>query len=339
MSENAGNAFYFLPEGALRPGDQPEYEFDPGCRYYGPEDIGEARARFALPGLLDPATIPNRITDIRYGTLETQLLDLYYPDAGEGPFPVIFYVHGGGWILGGRRDSSIACILSGALAQGFAVASVEYRLAPGTRFPENLYDVKTAVRWARANAAQYRLDPEHFGMAGDSAGGYFTLMIAATANVPALEGEQYGWPGVSSAIQAAVDFYGPVDMESDWAEYYAASGVKRLPLKLKGYPSMEEYEFSSVSARHLAPLVCPHRYVHPEMPPVLLLHGVSDCVVPYQHSELMAQRIRAVCGEDRAKLLLYPERVHSDRDFMDGESARIAAEFCARVFRGEQPFA
>ena len=338
MSENAGNAFYFLPEGALRPGDQPEYEFDPGCRYYGPEDIGEARARFALPGLLDPATIPNRITDIRYGTLETQLLDLYYPDAGEGPFPVIFYVHGGGWILGGRRDSSIACILSGALAQGFAVASVEYRLAPGTRFPENLYDVKTAVRWARANAAQYRLDPERFGMAGDSAGGYFTLMIAATANVPALEGEQYGWPGVSSAIQAAVDFYGPVDMESDWAEYYAASGVKRLPLKLKGYPSMEEYEFSSVSARHLAPLVCPHRYVHPEMPPVLLLHGVSDCVVPYQHSELMAQRIREVCGEGRAKLLLYPERVHSDRDFMDGESARIAAEFCARVFRGERPF-
>ena len=338
MSENAGNAFYFLPEGALRPGDQPEYEFDPGCRYYGPEDIGEARARFALPGLLDPATIPNRITDIRYGTLETQLLDLYYPDAGEGPFPVIFYVHGGGWILGGRRDSSIACILSGALAQGFAVASVEYRLAPGTRFPENLYDVKTAVRWARANAAQHRLDPERFGMAGDSAGGYFTLMIAATANIPALEGEQYGWPGVSSAIQAAVDFYGPVDMESDWAEYYAASGVKRLPLKLKGYPSMEEYEFSSVSARHLAPLVCPHRYVHPEMPPVLLLHGVSDCVVPYQHSELMAQRIREVCGEGRAKLLLYPERVHSDRDFMDGESARIAAEFCARVFRGERPF-
>lgn len=338
MNENAGNAFYFLPEGALRPGDQPEYEFDPGCRYYGPEDIGEARARFALPGLLDPATIPDRVTDIRYGALETQLLDLYYPDAGEGPFPVIFYVHGGGWILGGRRDSSIACILSGALAQGFAVASVEYRLAPGTRFPENLYDVKTAVRWARANAAQYRLDPERFGMAGDSAGGYFTLMIAATANVPALEGEQYGWPGVSSAIQAAVDFYGPVDMESDWAEYYAASGVKRLPLKLKGYPSMEEYEFSSVSARHLAPLVCPHRYVHPEMPPVLLLHGVSDCVVPYQHSELMAQRIREVCGEGRAKLLLYPERVHSDRDFMDGESARIAAEFCARVFRGERPF-
>ncbi len=338
MSESGGQ-FYFVPEGEIAPGERPEYEYAPGCRYYGPDDIGEARSRFALPGVLDPAEIPNSVPDIRYGALESQLLDLYYPDAGEGPFPLIFYVHGGGWILGSRRDSSIACILSGALEKGFAVASVEYRLSPKTRFPENLYDVKTAVRWARANAAEYRLDPARFGMAGDSAGGYFTLMLAATAGVPALEGEQYGWPGVSSAIQAAVDFYGPVDMERDWAEYYAESGVRRLPLKLKGHPGMEELEFSCESARHLAPLVCPHRYVHPGMPPVLLLHGREDCVVPYQNSELMERRITEVCGAGRAKLLLYPDRVHSDRDFMDGKSASIAAEFCARVFRGEPPFA
>ena len=168
MAETSGNTFFFLPEGALRPGDHPEYEYDPGCSYYSPEDIGECRARFALPGQLDPSTIPNRITDVRYGTLETQLLDLYYPDAGAGPFPVIFYVHGGGWIVGSRRDSAIDCILSGALARGFAVASVEYRLAPGARFPENLWDVKTAVRFLRANAAQYRVDPARFGMAGVS---------------------------------------------------------------------------------------------------------------------------------------------------------------------------
>ena len=337
MNESGGTSF-FVPGGGSAPGERPEYEFAPGCKYYGPDDIGAVRARFALPDRMDPATIPNRLTDVRYGTLESQLLDLYYPDAGAGPFPLIFYVHGGGWVMGCRRDSSISCILSGALEQGFAVASVEYRLAPETRFPENLYDVKTAVRCMRANAAKYRVDPERFGMAGDSAGGYFTLMVAATANVPALEGEQYGWAGVSSAVQAAVDFYGPVDMERDWAEYYAASGVKRLPMKLKGRPTMEELEFSSVSAQHLAPLVCPHRYVHPAMPPVLLLHGVDDCVVPYQHSEIMARRIREVCGEGRAKLLLYPGRVHSDRDFMDGESARIAAAFCGRVFRGEPPF-
>ena len=163
-------------------------------------------------------------------------------------------------------------------------------------------------------------------------------MIAATANVPAMEGEQYGWPGVSSAVQAACDFYGPVDLERDWSEFYAASGVKRLPLKLKGHPGMEEFEFSNVSAPHLSPLVSAHRYVHRDMPPVLMLHGESDGVVPYQHSVLMERRIREVCGEGRARLLLYPERVHGDKEFTHGENNRIPAEFFDRVFRGEKPF-
>ncbi len=336
MTEANDNPFV-IPEDGFRPDGPPEYEFDPACNYVGPEDR-ELLSRMAKTTVMEPERVKNRILDIRYGTLESQLLDLYYPDEGEGPFPLILYVHGGGWILGSRRDSGIDCILPGALAQGFAVASIEYRLAPETRFPENLYDVKTAVRWARANAAQYRLDPVRFGMTGDSAGGYFTLMIAATANVPALEGEQYGWTGVSSAVQAACDFYGPVDMERDWSVYFAQSGVKRLPLKRKGHPTMEEQEFGSVSAPHLAPLVCPNRYVHRDMPPVLLLHGGSDGVVPYQHSVLMARRIREVCGEGRAQLLLYPERVHSDRDFMDERSAQLAAAFFDRVFRGAPPF-
>jgi dipeptidyl aminopeptidase/acylaminoacyl peptidase len=74
------------------------------------------------------------------------------------------------------------------------------------------------------------------------------------------------------------------------------------------------------------------------MPPVLLMHGERDGVVPCQHSVLMYERIRAVCGEGRAKLLLYPERVHSDRDFMAPESAELAADFFGRVFRGAAPF-
>ena len=279
MEEKKPAPFVFLPEGELAPGEVWEYEFDPKCKYLGPSD-GELRARMALQGPFDPETVKNKALNIQYGALPEQQLDLYYPNEGEGPFPLVFYVHGGGWILGGRRDGSIAYLLTAALERGFALASVEYRLAPKTRFPENLYDVKTAIRWARANAAAYRLDPEHFAVSGDSAGGYFSLMIAATANNPAMEGEQYGWAGVSSAVQAAADYYGPVDMERDWSEYYAASGVKRLPLKIKGHPGMEEFEFSCFSAAHLAPLVCPHRYVHPDMPPVLLLHGESDGVVP-----------------------------------------------------------
>lgn len=337
MNETSAPIFAFLPEGELAPGEAPEYEFDPRCRYIGPED-GALRARMFLPGDFDADSVSRKRLNVRYGALEQQLLDVFYPDGGDGPFPLIFYIHGGGWILGDRHSNSIACILSGALRRGFAVATVDYRLAPGARFPENLWDAKTAVRWARTNAAEYRFDPSRFGVIGDSAGGYFALMLAVTAGNPALEGGQYGWPEASSAVQAACSLYGPVDMERDWSDYYAASGVKRLPLKLKGHPQMEEFEFCAESARALMPLVCPHRYVHPDMPPVLLLHGESDGVVPYQNSVLIFERIRAVCGEGRAKLLLYPERNHSDRDFMTEESADLAAEFFARVFRGEAPF-
>ncbi len=338
MHETNAAPFCFLPAGELRPGEHPEYEFDPGCRYLAGDALAASRKRMALPGVFDPESVARKELNVRYGALDAQLLDLYYPDEGEGPFPVVFYIHGGGWILGSRRDSSLAPILRAAAARGFAVASVEYRLAPGTRFPENLFDVKTAVRWARANAEKYRLDPARFGVTGDSAGGYFTLMLAATAGVPALEGEQYGWAGVSSAVQAAVDFYGPVDMERDWSEYYAESGVPRLPLKLVGHPGMEEFEFCTMSAPWFAPLVCPHRYVTKDIPPVLILHGESDGVVPYQNSVLMYRRICEVCGEGRAKLLLYPERVHGDKEFMDGQSAALAADFFDRVFHGQRPF-
>jgi acetyl esterase/lipase len=270
--------------------------------------------------------------DIKYGPLEEQKLDVYYPEEGEGPFPVIFYVHGGGWVIGDKSCGAIKCI-SHALTKGYVLISVDYRLAPNTKFPENFYDIKTAIRWARANAAEYGFDPDKFAMAGDSAGGYFTLMAAVCGDNPAMEGEKYGYPGVSSAIQAACDYYGPVDMTVYWDEaYYKQSGVPCLPMRIEGQPTFEEQEFGCFSAPNLAPFVCPDTYVHKDMPPVLILHGYEDAVVPYQNSVKMADKIKAVCGEDRVELHIYKGRNHSDAAFLCDESADQAVEFFDRVF-------
>lgn len=139
--------------------------------------------------------------------------------------PVIFYVHGGGWIMGTQRLGGLACI-SGALAHGYAVISVEYRLAPAVHFPEFIFDVKTAVRWARANAPQYGFDPARIGMIGDSAGGHISLMFGFTADRPEYEGIHYGHAGYSSAIQAVVDMYGPADLAADEDQWYQESKVR-----------------------------------------------------------------------------------------------------------------
>ena len=310
--------------------EQIKYVFIPGVNYVTPEDSG-ALERMIMPGDFDHSLVSRKKLDVQYGTLEQQKLDVYYPEEGSGPFPVIFYVHGGGWVMGDKHSGAINCIIS-AVKSGYVVVSVDYRLAPETKFPENFYDIKTAVRWARANAKEYGFDPDKFAMTGDSAGGYFTLMAAVCGSNPAMEGEKYGYPGVSSEIQAACDYYGPVDMTCEWDVYYKDSGVKCMPSKVEGQPSFEEQEFCSVSAPSLAPLICPDSYVHKDMPPVLILHGHEDAVVPYQHSVRMAERIKEVCGEDRVELIIYPERNHSDRDFLCDESAKVAIEFFDRVF-------
>src|SRR5678815_2971162 len=135
------------------------------------------------------------------------LLDLYLPATGSGPFPVVVWIHGGGWSGGGRFPAGFSGPLTAA---GFAVASVEYRLtsqagqygAEPVIFPAQIHDVKGAVRWLRAHAATYNLDPTRFGCWGTSAGGHLSALLATSSGVAALEGTVGGNAGFSSAGQA-----------------------------------------------------------------------------------------------------------------------------------------
>lgn len=127
-------------------------------------------------------------------------LDLYVPE-GKGPFPGVVVVHGGGW-TGGNKEAfrSLAQQLA---ARGFVAATIEYRLATEAKFPGAVEDCKAAVRWMRANAKQYKIDPRHIGGVGGSAGGHLIGMVATTADSQLFEGTG-GHPDQSSALQAAV---------------------------------------------------------------------------------------------------------------------------------------
>lgn len=306
--------------------------FDQVKSQFTPEQLALVK-RMAAPAAFDPTAVARKYLDVSYGPLPEQKLDVYLPPEGNGPFPLIIYVHGGGWTLGTKRECALDAII-GALDHGYALLSVDYRLAPAVKYPEFLFDVKTAVRWARANAAAYCFDPERFAVMGDSAGAQLSLMVGFTPDCPELEGEKYGWPGVSSRVQAVVDLYGPVLLGADNFALLEETGVPKLSLTGSYDRAPLDKMMAYLSADpDLLPIISPIAYVHKDIPPVLILQGESDPIVPKQHSTALFDRINAVCGLGRAELKLYPERVHADFAFMTGETAETVVAFLNRYLK------
>ena len=290
-----------------------------------PDDL----KKMALPVDFDRTKIKNRVEDVQYGTLPEQKLDLYLPEKAEGPLPLIIYVHGGGWTMGTKTLGALDCIID-AVDHGYALMSVDYRLAPGVCFPEFIFDVKTAVRWARAHAAQYNLDKDRFAMIGDSAGGHITLMIGFTAGRPEYEGAEYGWAEESSAVQVICDMYGPAVLWEDADAWYRETGVHRMktmpPPGEPAPPSMEEVAFGGAN-KNIMKLISPITLVHKDIPPTMIQQGKEDSVVHYYNSTLLAERIEQVCGPERVRLCLYPDRNHSDKGFMTTANCLEVLEF------------
>lgn len=144
-------------------------------------------------------------------------LELIVPD-GDGPHPVIAWIHGGAWW--GGTHLQMPGFTRAALEAGFAVASLDYRLTSEAgvwgreqvAWPAQLHDCKAGIRWLRANAERHRLDPDRIAAWGASAGGHLSAMVALTADAPELEGDVGPHRDISSHVAVAVDFYGPSDL-------------------------------------------------------------------------------------------------------------------------------
>ncbi|BCB90394.1 alpha/beta hydrolase [Phytohabitans suffuscus] len=211
-------------------------------------------------------------------------LDLHLP-AGTGPWPLVVWVHGGGWRTGDRRTlpETIAPLgfFDRVRRRGYAVASVDYRLSAEARFPAPLHDVKAAVRWLRAHAGDLGLDADRFALWGESAGGHLAALAALTADSgdPALDGAA-GPTGVSGAVHAVVDWYGVSDLTAMDLEHPDSPAVALLGGRLP-------------EVRPLAALASPTEHAHAGAPPFLCVHGTGDLVVPYSQSEHLAAVLHA----------------------------------------------
>lgn len=208
---------------------------------------------------------------------ERQKLDLYLPAGGQ-KLPLIIWIHGGAFRMGSKNDG----VPTAYLAEGYALASLNYRLSQHAIFPAQIEDCKAAVRWLRANAGAYGLDPSRFAAWGASAGGHLASMLGTTGDIKAFDvGENLG---ESSRVQAVVDYFGPTDfLEMD---------THRLP-KGQVHDSADSPESQLIGGpiqenKAKTARANPVVYVSPDDPPFLIVHGDSDPLVPHHQSELLA---------------------------------------------------
>ncbi len=206
-------------------------------------------------------------------------LNLARPRNPAGKSPAILCIHGGGFRAGKREGWDARCKL--LAERGYAAATVTYRLAPKYPFPAAVEDVKAAVRWLRANAAKYSIDPDRIGVVGDSAGGHLAQFLGVTGGVAQFEGEG-GNAAFSSRVSCVVNYYGPSDLTKSYGKSVDAAEV--LPLWLGGDDTKEH-------KRHV--LASPLNWVTPAAAPTLLLQGTEDKYVNHEQAVWMRDRLKA----------------------------------------------
>jgi len=212
------------------------------------------------------------ITYATYGE-EELLLDLFLPTGAPGPFPAVVFIHGGHWHAGDRKETLLQA--RHLASKGFVGASIEHRFYPKHVFPAALHDAKAAVRWLRANADTYHIDPSHIGIIGAGSGGHLAALVGTTNGITAFEGE--GNRGFSSEVQAVAVFNPALDLVG------LQHGEDRYVVECLDFFLGARYEDNPALWEHASPI----SHVTGASAPFLILHGTLDDVFPFDHSVRM----------------------------------------------------
>ncbi|RPH60732.1 MAG: alpha/beta hydrolase [Chloroflexi bacterium] len=267
----------------------------------------------------DVSHIQRKWLDLPYASLSpAQKLDLYLPNAGDGPFPVILHIHGGGFEIGDKRDIHILAYLK-ALERGYAVVSMNYRLSGEAKFPAGLQDIKASIRWLRANARAYHLDTERMAACGGSAGGNYAAMVCLTASVAEFDDLNLGNVEYPCHVRAAVDMFGPTDFLKMDAQ-----------LEESGFGPGNHGEADSPESKYLGAKITdvplkvvianPMTYIHEHMPPILIQHGRLDTLVPVQQSMIFVEKLQKYVNPDRFEFDIIEGAGHGDPLFETDEN-------------------
>jgi acetyl esterase/lipase len=215
------------------------------------------------------------ITNIPYvvGGGSEQQLDLYIPTNQKGE-PLLVYVHGGGWAAGDKAGDSINPNNLQWLWQGYAMASINYRLVRTALWPAQIEDCKSAIRWLKARAQEYGYDPNRIGVVGESAGGHLVAMLGTTSGTRTFDvGDNLNY---ASDVTCVVNLFGPSDLTRE-----PSTAVTLIGPTAKDHPEL---------ARTASPIT----YVHRDEPPMLIVHGTDDKLVPYEQTERLTDAMDKV---------------------------------------------
>ncbi|MGA2256818.1 MAG: alpha/beta hydrolase [Thermoguttaceae bacterium] len=249
--------------------------------------------------------------DLEYvkGGHKRQKLDLYIPKQAVGPLPVIVWIHPGAWMFGGKEE----CPAIPFVGKGYAVASINHRYSTQAPFPAQIEDCKAAIRWLRANAKTYNLDPGRFGVWGASSGGHLAALVGTSGDAKDLEGT-LGELGPSSRVQAAVDWFGPTDIAKMGGGHDQPDSPESI---LLGGPVPKNKD----KAERANPIT----YVSKDDPPFLIMHGDRDNMVPFHQSELLYEALKKA-GVD-ATLKPVKGAGHGGPAFGSEENKRLVEDF------------
>lgn len=276
-----------LPEQARPNFDRADTNGDGGIT---PEE--DAAFRKQLTGPREPEKLAESVRvveNLGYALTDhpKQRLDLLLPrkPAGDRLLPVVIYIHGGAW-RGGDRKGGFGALGPLVASGDYAGVTASYRLTDEATWPSQIHDCKAVVRWVRANAPKYHLDPNRIAVMGASAGGHLVAMLGVSGDVTALEGEVGPHLGVSSKVQCVADLYGPAEL-----------------LRMGLFPSSMDHEADDSPESRLigGPLLkhpeaaraaSPVSYASADDPPFLIVHGTKDDVVPFDQSMRLHEALR-----------------------------------------------
>jgi acetyl esterase/lipase len=240
------------------------------------------------PATPPKVTIDNDLVYTKVGTTELKL-DMARPAEGDGPFPGVLVIHGGGWRGGDKAGNRPA--LAEFARRGYVAISPQYRFCPKDTFPAQVQDVKAAVRWLRAHKGEYRLDADHIGAVGFSAGGHLSLMLGVTGPADGLEGD-VSPDAPSSRVQAVVNYFGPTDL--------AATDIPAVSLPLvKDFLGGSAVEKPEVAAK-----ASPLTFISADDAPILTFQGTKDNLVPFSQAEKLTDAMAKAGVGGRTELLL-----------------------------------